>query len=312
MYFFRYLRYLYWDWLLGGIYKIIELALKEAGAAENEWIAPGFKIGVTVIILFLIREVYIRTHLAYTRRRLWKSMEGHDVREPGTARDTSFIEEIDAAQYPVHTLGQLKKEKRYGRMGEVLSKLNQPDESARWFLKDKQYERAAAELARAGKTLKAARLLQRAGNYETAARFYKAAGRYKQAAAMCLKKGDVPGAAAAYIEGGYYNKGINAFLEYFAAGSNAPEKQVEVADKCYQLLQQHHVAEEMNNRQRNALLNVIAQRFQSAGRTALAARVFQESGDTLHASEMYKINSQNAESPKNISPQNHPENRPPS
>lgn len=289
MYVFSYLRYLYWDWLLGGIYGIIKPVLEEAGATENEWVEPGFKIGVTVVILFLFREIYIRAHLAYTRRRLWKSMEGHDVREPGTARDTSFIEEIDAAQYPVHTLGQLKKEKRYGRIGEILSKLNQPEESARWFLKDKQYERAAAELARAGKTLKAARLLKRTGDYETAARFFAAAGKHKQAAAMCLKQGDTPGAAAVYIEGGLYGKGVEAFNEYFTVSNDPPQRQLEVAERCYQLLQQYNFANALQTQQRNAMLNAVAQRFRAAGRSALAARVFQEAGDTLHASEMYKM-----------------------
>ncbi|MCK5863003.1 MAG: hypothetical protein KAH38_10985, partial [Candidatus Hydrogenedentes bacterium] len=119
---------------------------------EYEWLEPMFKLGVTLVILFLLREIYIRVQMSYTRYRLWKSMDGYSVQEPHTQKDTSFIEEIDAAQYPVHTIAQLKREKRYGRIGEVLAKLNQPEEAARWFLKDKQYERAAGEYARAGKT----------------------------------------------------------------------------------------------------------------------------------------------------------------
>lgn len=301
MYYFRYLRYLYWDYFLGGLYRVIEPVLKEAEVTENTWLEPGFKIGVTVVILFVLREIYVRARLAYTRRRLWKSMENHDVREPGTTRDTSFVEEIDAAQYPVHTLGQLKKEKRYGRLGEILAKLNQPEEAARWFLKDKQYARAAGELARAGKTLKAARLLKRVGDYETAVRFYAAAGKHKQAAAMCLKKGDVPGAAVAYIEGGYYEKGVAKFNEYFADNNDSKEKQIEVADRCYQLLQQYNFANTLQTQQRNAMLNAVAQRFQSAGRTALAARVFQEAGDTRQASAMYKMECQDA-APKKTEP----------
>jgi hypothetical protein len=305
MYLFSYLRYLYWDWFLGGLYGSISPVFE--GVTENEWIEPGFKIGATVVLLFLLREIYVRVQLALTRRRLWKSMEGHDVREPGTAKDTSFIEEIDAAQYPVHTLGQLKKEKRYGRIGEILAKLNQPEEAARWFLKDKQYERAAGELARAGKTIKAARLLKRAGDYETASRFYAAAGKPKQAAAMCVKRGDVPGAAAAYIEGGYYEKGVAVFNEYFTATTDPPEKQLEVADRCYQLLQQYNFSNALQVLQRNAMLNAVAQRFRAAGRTALAARVFQEAGDTLHASEMYKMNSDNTTPQKNAPAQKNAE-----
>jgi len=291
MYIFKYLRYLYWDRLLGGLYDTFSPLLGEE--VENEWLEPGFKIGVSVIILFLLREVYVRARLAHTRHKLWKSMEGHDVREPGTAKDTSFIEEIDAAQYPVHTLGQLKKEKRYGRIGEILAKLNQPEEAARWFIKDKQYEQAAGELARAGKTLKAAHLLKKMGDYETAIRFYMAAGKYKQAAAICMKKGDAPGAAKVYIEGGFYNKGVDTFLNYFTTNLDPLEKQVTVADQCYQLLQQYNFANALKTQQRNAMLNAVAQRFRASGRNALAARVFQEAGDTLHASELYKMNPQN-------------------
>ena len=291
MYIFKYLRYLYWDRLLGGLYDAFAPLLGED--VEYEWLEPGFKIGLTIVILFIFREIYVRLRLAHTRRRLWKSMDGHSVREPGTAKDTSFIEEIDAAQYPVHTLGQLKKEKRYGRIGEILAKLNQPEEAARWFIKDKQYEQAAGELARAGKTVKAARLLKKVGDYETAIRFYASAGKYKQAAALCMKREDAPGAAKVYVEGGFYDKGIATFLEYFATSADPLEKQVAVASQCYQLMQQYNLSNVLQIQQRNAVLNAIAQRFRTSGRNALAARVFQEAGDTLHASELYKLNPQN-------------------
>ncbi len=285
---FHYLRHLYWERLLGGLYAVVAPIFGDA--VEYEWLEPGFKVVVTLLGLLLLRELYLRLRQAYTRYRLWKSMDGHTVREPYTARDTSFIEEIDAAQYPVHTLGKLKREKQYGRLGEILSKLNQPDEAARWFMKDKQYDRAAAELARAGKTLKAARLLKRVGDYETSARFYVAAGKHKQAAALYLKAGDFAGAAAAYVEGDYHEKGAAVFVEYFSSSADPPEKQEAVADRCYQMLQTGPFAKALRTQQRNALLRAVAQRFRAAGRNALAARVFQEGGDTLHASEMYKMN----------------------
>ena len=134
-------------------------------------------------------------------------------------------------------------------------------------------------------------MLKRAGNYETAARFFAAAGRHKQAAVMCLKMGDVPGAAAAYIESGDYEKGVAKFNEYFVANNDTPEKQLEVADRCYQLMQQYNFANALQTQQRNAMLNAVAQRYRTAGRNALAARVFQEAGDTRQASEMYKMGS---------------------
>ncbi len=285
---FRYMQHIYWDVLLGDLYDLVAPIFGDA--VEYEWLEPGFKVFVSIIGLLLLREVIVRSRNAYTRYRLWKSMDGHTVREPQTIRDTSFIEEIDAAQYPVHTLGKLKAEKQYGRLGEVLSKLNQPDEAARWFLKDKQYDRAAAELARAGKTLKAARLLKRVGDYETAARFYAAAGKHKQAAAVCLKADDLPGAAVAYVQGDHHDKGADTFMEYFNNTKDPLKKQEAVADRCYQLLQIGSFAKSLDTQQRNTLLRAVAQRFRATGRKALASRVFQEGGDTLHASEMYKMN----------------------
>ncbi|HDP34087.1 MAG TPA: hypothetical protein ENN29_03140 [Candidatus Hydrogenedentes bacterium] len=299
MYYLKYLRHFFWERLLGGVYDAVSPIFGEA--VEYDWLEPAFKAAIIVAALLLLREIYLRARQAYTRHKIWKSMEGHDVREPYTAKDTSFIEEIDVAQHPIHTLEQLKKEKRYGRIGEALAKLNRPEEAARWFLKDKQYDRAAAELARAGKTLKAARLLKRTGDYETAARFYAAAGKHKQAAAICMKQDDISGAGAIYVEGGYYEKGAACFLEYFTNTGDPPEKQEAVADRCYQLLRSSAFADALPTLQRNALLNAVAQRFRAAGRNALAARVFQESGDTLHASEMYKMDTPNP-APRNHTP----------
>ncbi len=282
----RYLYRLYWVRLLGSLYDMVKPIFGEA--VEYEWLEPGFKGVVTVIALLLIREVYLRIRHAYTRYRLRKSMDGHTVREPHTAKDTSFIEEIDAAQYPVHTLGRLKAEKEYGKLGDIHRKLNQPAEAAHWYKKDKQYDRAAAELARAGKTVQAARLLKRNGDYETAARFFAAAGKHKRAAALLKKQGDLAGAATTYVEAGYYDKAAALFMDYFQQTTDPPERQLAAAERCYQHLQQGAFAKSLPTPLRNALLNLLAQQFRAAGRTALAARVFQQAGDTRHASEMYK------------------------
>ena len=140
-----------------------------------------------------------------------------------------------------------------------------------------------------------------------ASRFYAAAGKPKQAAAMCVKRGDIPGAATAYIEGGYYEKGVAMFNEYFNVTTDPPEKQLEVADRCYQLLQQYNFSNALQTTQRNAMLNAVAQRYRAAGRTALAARVFQEAGNTRHASEMYMMNPDNNKPQKAAPVQNNAE-----
>lgn len=251
-----------------------------------------FKILVSVallfILLYVVRLVNAGVRGAINMRQINKDMQGHEIREPHTVRDTTFVEELDMAQHPLHTLAQLKKEKRYGRMAELFSRLNQPDEAARWFLKDGQYKRAAEEMAKAGKTFKAARMLQRTGDYETAARFFAGIGKYKHAASALMKGGNAPGAASAYAEGGYYGKAVAAFKEYFTTTQDPPNVQEAAADLCYRWLQKNEFTGSLSIDERNELYLLTGRRFLAAGRAALAATLFQEGGDTRLASEVYK------------------------
>ncbi|HOC68767.1 MAG TPA: hypothetical protein PLL36_09335 [Candidatus Hydrogenedentes bacterium] len=253
---------------------------------------PAFKITITLmvffVILYLVRLVHAGIRSVVLARKMNKEMLGHDVREPYTARDTSFVEELDMAQHPLHTLAQLKKEKRYGRMGELYARLNQPAESARWFMKDGQYQRAAEELAKAGKTLKAARMLYRLGEYQTAARFFASIEKHKQAAEALLKGGDLPGAASACAEAGLSVKAAELFREYFLTSQDAPKAQEGAADLCYRWLQKNEFTGNLTLEQRNELCILTGKRFLASGRAALAATLFQEGGDTKTASEIYK------------------------
>ncbi len=277
---------LYWNRLLGGLYE--RLAELIGDDIEYEWLEPALKGAVSLLLLVLVYEIYLRIYQAINNYRIRKSMLGHDVREPHTVKDASFVEELDAAQYPVHTMAQLKKEKRYGRMAEIHARLNQPAEAAYWFKKDRQYDRAAEELAKAGKTLQAARLLMRTGNYETAARFYTSAGKHKLAAKAWQKGGDLVNTAMALAAGGYTEKAAEQFQSYFNTTADPPAAQEAAADKCYQLMQKGDFANALTTTQRNTLLKAIAQRFLTSGRAALAARVFQEAGETRLAGEVYK------------------------
>lgn len=286
MRFIDYLHNLYWNRLLGGLYGYIADLIGEE--VEYEWLEPAFKGVVTLLLLVALYELYLRIYQAINNYRIRKSMSGAEVREPYTVKDASFVEELDAAQHPVHTLQQLKKEKRYDRLADIHAKLNQPAEAARWYKKSRQYERAAEELAKAGKTLQAARLLMRTGNHETAARFYSSAGKHKHAASAWRKAGDLVNAATAYAAGGFTQAAADCFQEYFTSSIDPPRKQEVAADKCYYLLQKGEFSNALPNTQRNLLFKMTAQRFLSVGRAALAARVFQEAGETRLAGEVYK------------------------
>ncbi len=287
---FRNLFYIYYINFLDAPYGLLEDFL---GEGNIHWgTEPAFKITVTllflVIIIFLIRLIHASITKFTIARKMNKDMQGHDVREPYTARDTSFVEELDMAQHPLHTLAQLKKEKRYGRMGELYARLNQPDEAARWFIKDGQYQRAGEELAKAGKTLKAAKMLQRMGDYQTAARFYASIEKHQKAAEALLKGGDLPGAASAYAQAGLSKKAADLFKQYFQTATEPLKQQEAAADQCYRWLQKNEFTGNLNLDQRNELFILTGKRFLASGRAALAATLFQEGGDTKLASEIYK------------------------
>lgn len=303
---FRNLFHLYYVDFLGQPYKLLEGFV---GKENVHWgTEPAFKITVSLmllfIVLYLVRVIHSGIITFSIGRRMNKDMQGHEVREPHTVRDTTFVEELDMAQHPLHTLAQMKKEKRYGRMAEIYSRLNQPDEAARWFIKDGQYRRAAEELAKAGKTGDAAKLLQRVGDYQTAARFYTNIGKHRKAAAALMKGGDVPGAANAYAEAGLWVKSAGLFKAYFTANTDPLKAQEAAADLCYRWLQRNEFAGSLDIDERNQLSILTGQRFLAAGRAALAATLFQEGGDTRLASEIYKRLQQARKNPPPGAPQN--------
>lgn len=303
---FRNLFHLYYVDFLGTPYGVLENFI---GKDNVHWgTEPVFKVTVSLMLLFLILYLVRLFHAGITMfvlsRRINKDMQGHEVREPHTVRDTTFVDELDMAQYPLHTLEQMKKEKRYGRMGEIYSRLNQPDEAARWFIKDGQYRRAAEELAKAGKTGDAAKMLQRVGDYHNAARFYTNIGNHRKAAAALLKVGDQPGAANAYAEAGQWNKSGALFKQYFTTTKDPLKAQEAAADLCYRWLQRNEFSGSLDIDERNQLSILTGQRFLAAGRAALAATLFQEGGDTRLASEIYRRLQQSRKGPPPESPQN--------
>ena len=275
----------YWYGLLGWLLGLVESVL---GLSPQEGLAAvAWKAGFTVLLLLPVYEVYLRLTNFIHNRRIRRSMEGYEVHDPSAGKDNRFTEELDALKHPKATLEQLRKEKRYGRMGEILSNLNEPAEAARWFVKDRQYERAAQELAKSGHTWRAARLLWRCGDYGTAARFYQEIGRMRWAAQGFEKAGMVGEAALAWSKAGNINRALSAFVDYFNSTSDPPGRQEEVADLCYQLLHDPAQSEKGNADLRTALFAAIGERFLAGGRTALAAQMMVAAGRNDRAAEIY-------------------------
>jgi tetratricopeptide (TPR) repeat protein len=266
----------YWDGLLGWLLKLVEgwlgLSHQEGGAAV------AWKAGFTMVCLLPLYEVYLRfTNLLHSRH-LRRTMKGHEVHDPLANKDLRFTEELDALKHPKATLEQLRKEKRYGRMGEILSVMNEPAEAARWFAKNKQYDRAAQELAKSGHTWRAARLLWRCGDYATAARFYMEIGKARWAAQGFERAGMVGEAALAWAKADKTDKALAVYADYFRDTADSPQMQEQTANLCYQLLHDPELAQKGDPEMRAGLLVAVGERFLFAGRNALAAQLMAEAG----------------------------------
>ena len=275
----------YWNGLLGWL---LNLAVGWLGLSPQEgWAAVAWKTGFTVICLLPLYELYLRITNYVHDRRIRRTMKGYEVHDPLKDKDQRFTEELDALKHPKATLEQLRKEKRYGRMGEILSVMNEPADAARWFAKDKQYERAAQELAKSGHTWRAARLLWRCGNYGTAARFYLEIGKTRWAAQGFERAGMVGDAALAWAKAGNMDKALLAYAAYFNDTNDPPERQEQTANQCYQLLHDPALSEKGDPETRAALLVAVGERFLRAGRTALAVELMVEAGRNDRAAEIY-------------------------
>jgi tetratricopeptide (TPR) repeat protein len=254
----------------------------------TSWKATGWKIFLLIVIAFLLYEIYIRAWKLYRKykRRDEILAEGADT-HPYIPKDSSFTQSVTAARDLEGTIDPLKKAKRYDRIGEIYSSLNRPKEAAKWFGKAGDKRRAGMELAKAGATVRAARMLAKAGDHVTAARFYAEKGKYKAAAQQYLKQGQLCSAAAAFAQAKRYNDAGQSYENYFATTQEPPDAQAEAADLCYQMLQQPAARKALNGDRSKKLLLAVAQRFATAQRYDLAARLYQDAGDLAHAGDIY-------------------------
>lgn len=255
---------------------------------ETAWKATAWKVGFLLGVLLVVYEIYLRL---WSMHRRWKMLkDSTPVTSPESvylAKDTEFVETLEAVKAPEQTIAALKKEKRYDRLGEVYVALTRHKEAAWAFRKAGDLKRSAVELAKAGKTLKAARVLEKAGDFGTAARFYAEKGKHQKAAQAYRKMGDLPSAAFSYLQAKKSNEAATAMVDFFAAGAGAAEAQTQAAEKCYQMLQDPGFTGKLNPETRGKLLAALAERFAAADRADLAAHLFHEAGDPGRAGELY-------------------------
>lgn len=248
-----------------------------------------WKSSLILLGFFILAEIYLRLRSAWIARSLRKSMEGHEIPEPLAARKDSFGDRIEGAQHPVKTMERLRKEKKWGRMGEVFEALNQPDEAARWFEKDRQWERAAKNWAAAGKTARAARLLWKAGSWEAAARLYESIGKRRYAADAFRRAGKPEEAARIWLETGKINKALDCLDAAVTRTPEDPTAFTGVITRIWQLLEQVEPPRDAVNGERlRNLQRACAVQFAREGRAALAAHAFAVSGDLVMAAKLFE------------------------
>lgn len=247
--------------------------------------ATTLRVALILVPLCVVLEGWARLRNVVHDRRVRRSMAGFEV--PPEEGNDEFGDTLEAAKHPKHTMEELRRQKRYGRMAEVYASLNQPGEAARWYLKDGQPLRAAEELAKAGQTDQAAKLMLKCGEFATAARFFAATGKPARAAAA-YEKAQMPGEAAeAWLAAGKPARALD-FLDRWmrAAAAGTPEGE-RAADAAYRLLQNAPGMAGPEAGRRRALLAEAGRRFHAAGRGALAARVLEEAGAFAEAAELF-------------------------
>lgn len=246
----------------------------------------------SVLILlgfFVVAEIWLRIRSAWIARSLRKSMEGHEIPEPMAARKDSFGDRIEGVQHPQQTIDRLRKEKKWGRIGEVFETLNQPAEAARWFEKDRQWERAARNWAAAGKTARAAKLLWKARSWEAAARLYESIGKNRYAADGFLRAGKPEEAARIWVDAGKTQNALNCLQTALTRPHEDPAAFSSMVTRVWQILEQMEPPQDDGDLERfRHIQRTCAAIFAREGKTALAAHAYAASGDMLAAAKLFE------------------------
>jgi tetratricopeptide (TPR) repeat protein/predicted Ser/Thr protein kinase len=288
----RILRFIY-SWYWDGILEIPLGILEDISPLDLEtaWKVTAWKAGFTILFLLFLYELYLRFKM-YRREKRNRAeykagIKGMAQQGAYLAKDTEFTETLEAISNPEQTIAELKRTKEFGRLGEVFVALGRHKEAAKAFRKAGDLNKAAAALAKGGWTLKAAKLLMKAGDYATAARFYTEKGKHIKAARAYDKHNDLPNAARAYALAGKHAEATSNFKEYFSTTKDEAQRQVSAAELCYQLLDDPSSKDNIEPDDRKILIRAVAERFDAAQRSDLAARLFREVGELVRAGKIY-------------------------
>ena len=189
----------YWNGLLAWPVQALEAWFN--ADIETEWKVTAWKAAFSLVLLLLLYESYLRI---WRLHRTWKTRrEFVEVLPPDAGKnDPTFTATLDAAKAPEQTIAELKKQKEWIRLGEVLTNLTRHKEAAQYFKKGGDLKRSAAAWATAGYTAHAAKLLIKTGDFATAGRFFAEIGKHRDAGKAYEQAGDLQRALSEYTKAG--------------------------------------------------------------------------------------------------------------
>jgi tetratricopeptide (TPR) repeat protein/predicted Ser/Thr protein kinase len=254
---------------------------------DTPWKVLAWKVGFTIVILFVIYEVILRvSKLIRSYRERGDSMVP-DVDASLIVKDTEFSSKLEALHAPEQTIAALKKAKKWAELGQVYTALTRFKDAAWAFRKAGDLSQSAMALAKAGKTVQAAKVLQKIGDHATAGRLFQEKKKFVPAARAFVDAGDLPSAGLAFAKGRRYTDAVTTFNDYFAAGKDSVDRQAVAAEQCYQMLEDPAVQAKVPEEDRKHLTAEVARRFDAAQRNDLAAQLYLKGGDFVRAGEVF-------------------------
>lgn len=251
------------------------------------WKVTAWKVGFTLVLLFLVYEVILRIGKLIRRYRDREESLVPEVDASLIAKDTEFSSKLEALHAPEQTIAALKKAKKWAELGQVYTALTRFKDAAWAFRKAGDLGQSAMALAKAGKTVQAAKVLQKIGDHATAARLFQEKKEFVPAARAFVQAGDLPSAGLAFAKGRRYVDAVTTFNDYFAAGKDPVERQAVAAEQCYQMLEDPAVQAKVPEEDRKHLTAEVAKRFDAAQRNDLAAQLYLKGGDFVRAGEVF-------------------------
>ncbi len=245
------------------------------------WVHTAAKVAIlflcVVVVGSIVRAAVLGIWRAFRPKPLTTLDDVHALQQHRAAEEAG--QRLDEPVAPREgAVALLRKQGRYGELGETYLAAARPREAAKWFLKAGDRKRAAQALAQAGRAARAARMMMRDGEYALAGAFYTADGAHRAAAKAYRLAGDLASAAHALSMAHRFREAMEAYQGYFNRTTDPLDRQLETARRCIALLEAPKVAAKAPADTLAALYLAVGKRYERANRPADAAKLYALAG----------------------------------